>query len=55
VDHLELVVEAAMAVRTVDMTPTDRVVATVLLVTTGNLIRLPPKDVLFQMKFVRDA
>jgi hypothetical protein len=72
VDHLKLVVEAAMALRKVDMAPVlalevsggppglpaeerGRVVVPAVLVTTGSLIRLPPKDVLFQMKFVRDV
>ena len=70
VDHLKLVAAVAMALRAVDMTPVlalevagvveeegeerGRVVPAVL-VTTGSLIRLPPKDVLFQMKFVRDV
>jgi hypothetical protein len=64
VDHLKLVMEAAVALRAVDMTPVlavveevlrGRVVVTATLVTTGNPIRLTLKDVLFQMKFVRDV
>jgi len=62
-----LVVVAAMAARAVDMTPVlvvlvgleglalEGVGTLTVLVTTGSPIRLPPKDVLFQMKFVRDA
>ena len=62
-----LVVETPMTARRVDMTPAlvvlvgleglalEGVGTLTVLVTTGSPIRLPPKDVLFQMKFVRDV